>query len=144
MSVSNTPAPTILDASCRIVGTLTCEEDLEVQGTLEGDVTSAGRVTLRGQLKGDLTCCSLRLEEGVLEGNVQCTESVEISPACRMNGNVTAQDVTLCGTLYGDIKAVRRAMLTAAAVLKGNVEADGLGAEYGASIEGHIHTGSNN
>lgn len=109
---SNRPAPTpqrprsesrsgggkaVIGASISIHGDITGDEDLEVQGKVEGKIelrqhqVSIGE---SGRLKADVFARSLRVE-GHVNGNLQGEEQITVTQTGKVEGNLTAPRVTL-------------------------------------------------
>ena len=59
-----------LTAGSKIIGTVIAESDFRVDGTVEGDVQSNGKVVIgeQGQIKGTIVCQNAEIM-GTLEGN---------------------------------------------------------------------------
>ena len=86
-----------LGPSIRIKGTLTGEEDLLIEGSVEGEVTlGQNKVTIghSGRVKADVRGSSICVE-GEVEGNLLGEEEVVIRQSGRVRGNVTAPRVNL-------------------------------------------------
>jgi cytoskeletal protein CcmA (bactofilin family) len=92
---------------------------------IEGNIKTVGELQLDGAITGDLTCGGLVMGES---GAVK--------------GTITADNVTIRGSVKGEIKA-RSVRLEKSAVVEGNVFHESLSVEAGAKLTGHFaHTSS--
>jgi len=88
--------------------------------TIEGTFNSDGNVRIDGSIKGDV----------VINGNLTIGETSKIE------GTVTAKNVTLCGNVNGGIKADEKVVLESKSFLKGDLIAKILLIEEGAKFDG--------
>ncbi|WP_262691761.1 bactofilin family protein [Kordiimonas aestuarii] len=92
---------------------------------IEGNIRTVGELQLDGAIKGDLTC-----------GGVVMGESGAVK------GIITADTVTIRGTVNGEIRA-RSVRLEKSAVVEGDVYHESLSVEAGAKLTGRFaHTSS--
>lgn len=92
---------------------------------IEGNVTTKGELQLDGAITGDLVCGGLVMGES---GAVQ--------------GTIAAENVTIRGTVKGQIRA-RSVRLEKSAVVEGDVIHESLSVEAGAKLTGRFaHTDS--
>lgn len=83
--------------SISITGDLSGDEDLEIQGRVEGSLTlNKHNVTVgkNGHVKADIHAKSIRVA-GEVKGNLFGEDEVVIQQSGRVNGNITAAQVTL-------------------------------------------------
>jgi cytoskeletal protein CcmA (bactofilin family) len=87
---------TIIGESILVNGKLTGDEDLTVQGRVEGEVnlTKALIVEPSGVVKANVTVRNAIIS-GTVVGNVQATDSVELTREGRMVGDIAAPRVIL-------------------------------------------------
>jgi cytoskeletal protein CcmA (bactofilin family) len=97
------PAPAPTDASSRASvlgptlkfrGELSAQEDLVVQGSVEGSITHTQSLTIGtdGTMKGDIRARVIVID-GKVEGDLYATESVNIRATAKVKGNVFAPRV---------------------------------------------------
>jgi len=92
---------------------------------IEGNVRTVGELQLDGAIRGDLACGGLVMGES---GAVK--------------GSITADNVTIRGTVTGEIRA-RSVRLEKSAVVEGDVYHESLSVEAGAKLTGRFaHTSS--
>jgi cytoskeletal protein CcmA (bactofilin family) len=84
----------VLGPTLRFRGELSAQEDLIVQGSVEGSITHTQSLTVGsdGSMKGDIRARIIVIE-GKVEGNLYATESVTIRASAKVQGNVFAPRV---------------------------------------------------
>lgn len=87
----------MIGPSIRIKGEVTGEEDLVVQGTVEGTISLKDQevsVGQSGQVRADIDARIVRIE-GEVTGDIAGSEKVVISKSGNVRGNIVAPRVTL-------------------------------------------------
>jgi cytoskeletal protein CcmA (bactofilin family) len=84
----------VLGATLRFRGELSAQEDLIVQGSVEGTITHTSCLAIgpEGSMKGDIRARIIVID-GKVEGDLYATESVNIRATARVKGNVFAPRV---------------------------------------------------
>jgi cytoskeletal protein CcmA (bactofilin family) len=91
------------------------------QGTIaEGKIISEANLRIEGEYRGD----------------IECRGDVIIGECGIARSNILAHDVTLAGKLFGDIVTKGRLLITASGQLFGNVTAQTLIVQDGATLNG--------
>lgn len=83
---------------------------------------------------------SLRIE-GSAEGNVECEGDVTVGETAVLNADVTAQNVTIGGTLSGTVTCSGRLELLPTARVKGDIKVGTLVVSEGAVFSGTTQMG---
>jgi cytoskeletal protein CcmA (bactofilin family) len=80
----------------RFRGELSAQEDLIVQGSVEGSITHTQSLTIGtdGSMKGDIRARVIVID-GKVEGDLYATESVSIRATAKVKGNVFAPRVAI-------------------------------------------------
>ena len=89
--------PAVLGPSITIRGTLAGDEDLLIEGRVDGEISfQKHTVTVgkNGQIKADLKCKNIYVE-GEVQGNLYGKEIVVIKSSGKVNGNAVAPRVSL-------------------------------------------------
>ena len=90
------PAPraSVLGPTLRFRGELSAQEDLIIQGSVEGSITHTQSLTVGtdGSMKGDIRARIIVID-GKVEGDLYATESVTIRATAKVKGNVFAPRV---------------------------------------------------
>jgi cytoskeletal protein CcmA (bactofilin family) len=84
----------VLGPTLKFRGELSAQEDLIVQGSVEGSITHTQSLTVGtdGTMKGDIRARVI-LIDGKVEGDLYATESVNIRATAKVKGNVFAPRV---------------------------------------------------
>jgi len=94
--------------------------------SLEGKLTFGGSINVQGRVEGELR----------IGGNI------EVASGASVKALVDASSVTVRGDVEGPVTAREKVLLGRSAKLNGDVTAKRLQIEDGASLNGHVRTGS--
>jgi cytoskeletal protein CcmA (bactofilin family) len=88
------PRTSVLGPTLRFRGELSAQEDLIIQGSVEGSITHTQSLTVGtdGTMKGDIRARVIVID-GKVEGDLYATESVNIRATAKVKGNVFAPRV---------------------------------------------------
>jgi cytoskeletal protein CcmA (bactofilin family) len=88
------PKASVLGPTLRFRGELSAQEDLIIQGSVEGSITHTQSLTVGtdGTMKGDIRARVI-IVDGKVEGDLYATESVNIRATAKVKGNVFAPRV---------------------------------------------------
>jgi cytoskeletal protein CcmA (bactofilin family) len=97
-----TPTPTpagkgsILGESLRFKGDLVADEDLVIQGQVEGSILHTRSLTIgaQGRLHGEIRARRIAVQ-GTVDGNLYALESVALNSGCTVRGDVFAPKVAI-------------------------------------------------
>jgi cytoskeletal protein CcmA (bactofilin family) len=86
----------ILGPTLRFKGELHADEELLIQGHIEGSITHSQRVTVCGQgtVKASIRAQIIAVE-GTVEGDLVAEKSVQIKETARVKGNIHAPNVSI-------------------------------------------------
>jgi cytoskeletal protein CcmA (bactofilin family) len=86
----------VLPPSMRFKGELSAEEDLLIQGAIEGTIRHTQRVTIgkEGRIKANINANIIKVE-GTVEGDLHAANSVRIDESGNLRGNIKAPSVCL-------------------------------------------------
>ena len=101
-----------------------------------GDFAHIGKsVNIKGEVSGSEDI----YVDGQVEGSIQLAgNSLTVGPNGRVRANVTAKNVTVGGTLDGNIQASERTELRKTAVVNGDVQTKRIAIEEGAYLKGKL------
>ncbi len=90
------PRASVLGPTLRFKGELSAQEDLVVQGSVEGSITHTQSLTMgsEGSMKGDIRARVIIID-GKVEGDLYATEAVNIRATAKVKGNVFAPRVAI-------------------------------------------------
>jgi cytoskeletal protein CcmA (bactofilin family) len=88
------PRASVLGPTLKFRGELSAQEDLIVQGSVEGSITHTQSLTIGtdGSMKGDIRARVI-VVDGKVDGDLYATESVTIRTTAKVKGNVFAPRV---------------------------------------------------
>ena len=88
------PRASVLGPTLRFRGELSAQEDLIIQGSVEGSITHTQSLTVGtdGTMKGDIRARVI-IVDGKVDGDLYATESVNIRATAKVKGNVFAPRV---------------------------------------------------
>ncbi len=88
------PRASVLGPTLRFRGELSAQEDLIIQGSVEGSITHTQSLTVGtdGSMKGDIRARVI-VVDGKVDGDLYATESVNIRATAKVKGNVFAPRV---------------------------------------------------
>ena len=86
----------ILPRSLKFKGELSADEDLLIQGSIEGTIHHTQRVTIgsEGNVKASISAQIIKVE-GTVEGDLQAGKSVYVDQSGNLRGNIRAPSVCL-------------------------------------------------
>jgi cytoskeletal protein CcmA (bactofilin family) len=86
----------VLGPTLRFKGELSAEEDLLIEGRVEGSIQHSQRITVgpKGKIKANISA-ALIVVEGTVEGDLHAQKSVKIKDTADVRGNVHAPSVTI-------------------------------------------------
>lgn len=90
------PKGSTLGATLRFKGDLVADEDLVVQGQIEGSILHTRSLTIgaQGQVRGDIRARRI-VVEGSVEGNLYALETVSLRPGATVRGDIFAAGVSM-------------------------------------------------
>ena len=86
----------ILPRTLKFKGELSADEDLLIQGSIEGVIKHTQRVTVgtEGHVKANIDAQTIKVE-GSVDGDLQAKSSVFLAESGSLRGNIRAPSVTL-------------------------------------------------
>src|SRR5471030_3280344 len=93
---SATERASILGLTLYFKGELTAEEDLLIQGRIEGSITHTQRLTIgpQGTVKANIRA-QLIIIEGTVDGDLQAEKSVFVKETAKVCGNIYSPTVSI-------------------------------------------------
>ncbi len=91
------PEMTLIGQSVVIKGELSCNEDLYIDGRVEGTIDPKGnRLTIgsNGRVKANIVACAV-VVQGKLEGNIQASDRVELKQSASVIGDIVTQRISI-------------------------------------------------
>ena len=81
-----------LTAGSKIIGTIIADSDFRIDGVVEGDVQSSGKIVIgeQGRIKGTIQCQNAEIM-GTLEGKTDIKHTLALRATGNIKGEVTTQ-----------------------------------------------------
>ncbi len=81
--------PNIIGQGTKIVGDIDTNGDIRIDGNIEGNVTSKGKVVIgsNGLIKGEVFCSNAELA-GSLNGKISVSELLSLKASSKVNGDI--------------------------------------------------------
>lgn len=130
---------TIITKGTSIKGDLLCEGDLDVQGAIQGNVTSQCLVRITGKVEGNVSCDSLELENAEIRGQVTVKNQLLIRGESIVVGDLSGQMIEINGKVKGNITASGSLHLLPLAYVLGDMNTSGIQIDNGAVVFGRLN-----
>lgn len=93
---SATERASVLGPTLVFKGDLTADEDLVIQGRVEGSITHTQRLTVgpQGKVKADIKA-QLIIVEGTVQGDLRADKSIVVKESARIAGNICSPSVSI-------------------------------------------------
>lgn len=93
---SATEHASVLGPTLYFKGDLSADEDLLIQGRVEGSITHTQRLTVGAQstVKADITA-QVIVVEGAIDGDLHAEKAIVVKETAKMRGNIFAPTVTI-------------------------------------------------
>ena len=78
-----------LTAGSKITGNIVADSDFRIDGTIEGDLQSSGKVVIgeSGRVKGTIVCENAEIL-GLMEGKITCRQQLSLRASGKIHGEV--------------------------------------------------------
>ena len=94
-----------LTAESKIIGTIVANNDIRIDGTVEGDIQCRGKVVIgeKGFVHGNIQCTNAEVQ-GRIEGKVEALQTLALRATAHIEGDVITQSLIVepnaifCGT----------------------------------------------
>ena len=85
-----------LTIGSKIIGSITTDSNIRVDGTIEGDVQCAGKLVVgeKGVIIGTIECENAEIM-GTLDGKIQVKQSLALRATSRVKGEIYSQTLTV-------------------------------------------------
>ena len=128
----------VISSSTKIEGNIKTDGHLIVNGDVQGNVSTRGNLILSGNTSGEIYCESLLVETPESNSDIIAEQNIIVKEGTTVNGNIHCKNITVMGSVYGDITATGAIVLKSTAIVIGNLVAKHLGMENGAKVNGSI------
>ena len=127
---------TYITAKTKIKGDIETDGDIDLIGSVTGNVTCLGKLIVGGSISGEVKAGELYANQSKIEGPINVTESVKIGVGSVIIGKITATSAVIAGAVNGDIDVQGPVIVDSSAVIVGNIKSKSVQINNGAIIEG--------
>ena len=128
---------TIIAKGTKVVGSISCETSLEIDGTVMGDIECLGRLAVRGYVSGNSSAAEIYVSATRLDGNLSSEGSVKVESGTIVVGDIEATSAVVAGAVKGEIDINGPITIDSTAIIKGNIKAKSIQINNGAVVDGH-------
>lgn len=126
----------LITAGMTIVGDITSEGSLELEGSVNGNIDLLGKLNVTGNVNGDSKAAEIFADNAKINGEVRSMGSVKIGQSTVIIGNIFANSAVIAGAVKGDIDVMGPVILDTSAIVMGNIKSKSVQINNGAVIEG--------
>lgn len=128
----------IIARGTKILGSIITESDIDINGQVEGDVESKGRINVTGNIIGKITCSDAEIDRAVIEGDINVSGELSIGEGSKIHGTVSAKSIHVSGEVKGDVLGSADVKITNVANVQGNITTPAVTVESGAILNGKM------
>ena len=129
---------TYITPGTRIVGDISAEGQLVLDGRVEGNLNVDGGLVLHGSTTGAINAGAVLVDGTAVDSDINAYENVIINEDSVINGNISCQNITVKGIVNGNITATGTVFVMSRAMINGGISASNVGIEIGAKVSGKI------
>ncbi len=137
--VTPTYGPTIVSEGAKLVGNLKTESDVEIYGSIEGNIETSGMVKMvGGHIAGNIKANSVLIRNSQLTGDIESVNVVDLIENTTFNGNITCKDLVVNCDVIGNVLAKEKIYVMSQAHIKGDVTTKIIKVDEGGVIQGRM------
>ncbi len=94
--INNGIAHNMLTNGTKIVGTITTDKDIRIDGTIEGDIICSGKVVLgtSGNIKGNIQCSNAEIM-GTIDGRLKINNMLSLKSTSKITGEIKTKILSI-------------------------------------------------
>jgi len=92
----SSPSVDVIESSTKIVGDIVSKADFRIDGLVEGNITTTGKVVVgkSGKISGKLDCSNADLS-GSISGHIQISETLSLMSESYIQGDITTAKLSV-------------------------------------------------
>jgi len=89
-------SPNKIGPGTKIIGNIEATESLRIEGIIEGNIVSKGKVVVgtQGKVKGEVNCLNAEIER-VLDGKIMVKELLSLKATSKLLGDIETNKLTI-------------------------------------------------
>lgn len=135
-----TEETTIISRNTIIDGNIRSFANINIEGSVKGDVQITKNATLSGKVVGDMECNNAVMSGSSMQGNVVSKGQVKLDRDSLILGDISAQYLDMNGKIKGNVDIGGKAEFKTDAIIFGNINASTITVLDGATIQGFVNT----
>lgn len=135
-----TEETTIISRNTIIDGNIRSFANINIDGSVKGDVTITKNISVTGKVVGDIECNNSVMSGASMQGNIVSKGQVQMDRDSLILGDISAQYLDLNGKIKGNVDVGGKAEFKTDAVILGNITASTITVLDGATIQGYVNT----
>lgn len=135
-----TEETTVISRNTIIDGNIRSFANINIDGSVKGDVTITKNISVTGKVVGDIECNNSVMSGASMQGNIMSKGQVQMDRDSLILGDISAQYLDLNGKIKGNVDVGGKAEFKTDAVILGNITASTITVLDGATIQGYVNT----
>ena len=92
----SSPSVDVIESSTKIVGDIVSKADFRIDGVVEGNITTTGKVVVgaSGKISGKLNCSNADVS-GSISGHIQISETLSLMSESYIQGDITTAKISV-------------------------------------------------
>lgn len=135
-----TEETTVISRNTIIDGNIRSFANINIDGSVKGDVTITKNINVTGKVVGDIECNNSIMSGASMQGNIVSKGQVQMDRDSLILGDISAQYLDLNGKIKGNVDVGGKAEFKTDAVILGNITASTITVLDGATIQGYVNT----
>ena len=92
----SSPSVDVIESTTKIVGDIVSKADFRIDGIVEGNITTTGKVVVgkSGKISGKLNCSNADVS-GSISGHIQISETLSLMSESYIQGDITTAKLTV-------------------------------------------------
>jgi cytoskeletal protein CcmA (bactofilin family) len=129
---------TVISRGTTIVGDIKSDSDIEMLGTVSGNISTTGNVKINGKQVGDVQGSGVDLISCMVRGNLSASDTVSIDSESVLVGDIKCGSLTVDGKLKGNVHVMGNVDCQNNAVILGDISSTTISVSSGAKLCGKI------
>lgn len=121
-----------------IKGDITTSDNIEIFGSVEGQLNCEAVVKVSGTITGNIKCMTLIATGATIEGDITCVNSIVIGKDTTLKGNVITDSASIVGCINGNLKVAGSTIIGETAMVIGDITTLLLEVGKGATLIGSV------
>ncbi len=134
--VSASSEVTTISKGTSIVGEIHSDSNIDLLGTMKGNVITKGNVNVSGKVLGDIKGANVDLSGCTVQGNIIASGMLTIDNDSVLVGDIKAENLSINGKLKGNAQIRNMFTCQSEALILGNVTAAVASINEGAKLQG--------